>query len=246
MSLSYTHGREFLRQTWPYLEQQDTEGLAKHLSQYWPNEMLKALLSCEHEDAVKATLVCLSLAGTMSENASIAHCLNDDDPNTSALAEHALWSIWFRAGDESGNADIVQAVQLISENKLDQAIACLDRILLRLPNFAEAYNQRAIVYYLKEDYERSCSDCEATLRLNPHHFGAMAGLGHCCASLGDLDRALEAYCNCRGLHPRLEGIRQSIQQIRQNLSKKQALSDPPPLHPAHAVLPNPGGMRPKQ
>ena len=63
------------------------------------------------------------------------------------------------------------------------------------------------------------ADCRRTLRLNGHHFGALAGLAHSYASLGQLDRALNAYHHALRVHPRLEGIRQSISQIRAYLRR---------------------------
>jgi len=87
--------------------------------------------------------------------------------------------------------------------------------VVRCPTFAEAYNQRAIVLFLLGRYEQAAEDCLRALRLNPYHFGAMAGLGHCHASLGRWERALEAYHRTLQLHPRAEGIRQSIRQVQE-------------------------------
>lgn len=227
MTLSYSHGREFTRQIRPILERQDTEALLGRLSRWWPNEMLRAVLTCGCDDAAKTALVCLSLTGTMADTADIASLLHHDDPATAALAERALWSIWFRAGDDRANTSITQAVHLISENLLDKALDLLDGLVARCPTFAEAYNQLAIVHFLKGDYHRAIENCQEALRLNGHHFGAMAGLGHGYASLGKWKRALEAYCGSLQLHPRLEGIRQSIQQIRKGLDRVGSSSNSP-------------------
>lgn len=224
MSLSYTHGREFVTDMRPLLEYGDTHLISRHVCQFWSHEKLIGLLTCGHEEAIKSSLFCLSLVGTMSESAIIAPLLNDDDAPVAGMAEYAMWSIWFRAGDDKSNADLLEAVRLISQNKLNQGIHLLDKIVLRAPDFAEAFNQRAIAYFLQEDYLHAMADCEATLRLNPHHFGALAGLGHCYTAAGQLEKALEAYCYSLQLHPRLEGLRQSIQQIRKNLHGSAKIS----------------------
>lgn len=232
MSLSYTHGREFVCETRPILERQDAGELVRYLERRWPNASLLEMLSCGHEDAVKTALVCLAYRGTMAELSSIARFLGDDDPVTSAVAEHAMWCIWFRSGNESADAHLTRAVQLISESHMSEAIAELDELVSAHPWFAEAYNQRGIAYFLQEDYARSADDCRRALELNPYHFGAMAGLGHCYASLGQLDQALDAYCNALQLHPKLEGIRQSIQQIRATQGLPESRPDPGPRDPA--------------
>ncbi len=214
MSLSYSHGREFVEQVRPFLEKQDPHGLVRFLSTYWSRHQVRGLLGCGHTDAMKAAAACLALTGTSEDNAALAPLLHSEDPTLVAIAEHALWSIWFQSGDEVADGRLQRAVRLIGENDFDGAIECLDCLLVRCPDFAEAYNQRAITYFLKEDYRASLADCRRTLRLNPFHFGAMAGIGHCYASLGQLQMALEAYRRALQMHPRLEGVHQSIQQIR--------------------------------
>src|ERR1041385_6978179 len=169
MSLSYSHGREFVTDIRPLLEYGDIDLLVRHLAQYWADSKLVDMLTCGHEEAVRASLFCLSAIGTMEDNSAIAPLLNEDDAPIAAMAEYAMWSIWFRAGDQKANGDLLNAVRMISQNKLTQSVHLLDAIVQRYPDFAEAYNQRAIVYFLKEDYEHAIADCEITLQLNPHH-----------------------------------------------------------------------------
>lgn len=232
MHLSFSHGREFVSQIRPYLERHDPEGLLRHLERHWPVDQLRLLLETQNTEAIKVALVCLSMTGDMLDNARIAPFLGDEDSMTAALAEHAMWSIWFRGHDEIAGCELTRAVQLLSQNRLNSAVRCLNRLIKYRPDFAEAYNQRAIAYFLKEAYDRSIEDCEQALRLNPYHFGAMAGIGHCHAAMGRLECALAAYTRSLQMHPRLEGIRQSIRQIREKLTHVQA-----PASPSAAPLP---------
>jgi tetratricopeptide (TPR) repeat protein len=160
--------------------------------------------------------------------------LHDEDAETAGLAEHALWSIWFRAGTPQANLCLTRAIRLISEGHLDRGIRLLDAIIEEHPDFAEAYNQRAIAKFLQGEYEQVVADCEETLRLNPHHFGASAGLGHSYAARGLLDLALGAYRRTLGIHPRLEGIRQSMQQIRKCMARARAADAASPSSPSQA------------
>ena len=70
----------------------------------------------------------------------------------------------------------------------------LDQIIVIKPDFAEAWNKRATVYYLMEDYSDSLADIRATLALQPRHFGALAGFG----------MILEALDRKAGSDPRLQ------------------------------------------
>jgi tetratricopeptide (TPR) repeat protein len=230
MTLTYSHGREFVQQVLPFLQKHDPHGLVRYLQQHWPHHQLCELLVCGHDDAVKVAAACFTLTGTMDDNAVLAPILHEEDPGVVAMIEHAMWSIWFRAGDNDGNRRLQRAVRLIGENEYDAAIRCLDRLIARQPRFAEAYNQRAIAYFLKEAYAASLADCTRTLRINPFHFGAMAGVGHCQASLGRLDRALEAYDRALQMHPHMDGIRQSVQHIRSKMGVA-----PTPVYASRAV-----------
>jgi tetratricopeptide (TPR) repeat protein len=222
MGCSYSHGREFVQEVRPILDTGDLDVLLGHLSRYWSAERLTELLSCPHDDAVKIAVFCLSLIGNMSHATAIGRLLQADDPYVVNLAENAMWTIWFRASDEQGNALLRYAVRLIGESRLGEAVNCLSDLIARRPNFAEAYNQRAIDHFLSNDYPSAIRDCRHTLRLNPYHFGAMAGLGHCFAAMGRLNQALAAYRCTLWLHPRLEGIQRTIREVRRSLQQPHA------------------------
>ena len=222
MALTYTHGREFVRQVCPIIERRDIEALVCHLRCHWPNKDLRGLLGCGHDEAVKAALLCLSMVGDSGDCETVSKVLKEGDADTSMLAEHALWSVWFRAGGDEAGVQLQRAIYLVAEGQLTPAIRLLSDLLTRWPTFAEAYNQRAIAYFLKGEYSPAIYDCEQALRLNAHHFGALADLGHIWAILGRLESALDAYRRALALHPRLEGIRQSIQQVRHCLQQRRA------------------------
>lgn len=227
MGITYTLGREFASELRPIVERYDGQAVADYLQQYWPAPRLVELLSCGHDEAVKIALLGLSLIGTTRDNRAIARLLHDDDAFTAAMAEHALWSTWFRGGDHEANRTLKRAVHLLSRDRLDDAISILNDLTRRCPRFAEVFNQLAIAHFLKGNHAEAIENCHCTLELNPYHFGAMAGLGHCCASLGKLDLALEAYHDALHLNPRMQGIRQSIQEVRARCRRQHA----PPTNP---------------
>ena len=53
-----------------------------------------------------------------------------------------------------------------------------DKVILSAPDYAEGYNQRAFIRFLREDYDNALADLEIVLELEPNHFGASSGLYH--------------------------------------------------------------------
>jgi len=221
MGLSYRDGQEFIGQARPLIERQDTEGLIAYLGRSWPRDRLIALLNCQNNDAAKTALVCLSILGTMADCPTIAALLHREDAATVSFAEIALRSIWLRAGDAQANIALNRAVQLISQERYTDAAERLTQLIVRCPDFAEPYNQRAIVRLLQDHYARAIEDGQQSLMLNPYHFGAMVSLGHCHAAQGHFRSALHMYRAALRVHPRLEGIPELIQQVGQCLPQQR-------------------------
>jgi len=183
---------------------------------------LLALLQAPQREVVLAAAARLGICGRMADTPMLARLLHHGDSEVVATAEQSLWAIWLRAGDEVSNGMLAEAVQMMNAGRYDAAVGVLDALVGRSPGFAEAYNQRAIAWYMMDKHLRSVADCRRTLALNPWHFGAAAGLGHSYAQLGFYERALDAYHAALKLHPRMDGIRQAIRQIRELLVRQSS------------------------
>ncbi len=169
-----------------------------------------------------ANLVCLALTGTMSESPPIAAMLHDEDATTTAFAEQALWSIWFRASDEQANRTLSLAVRIMVRDEYLPAIEWLSILALCRPEFAEAFNQRAVARFLVGQYEQAVRDTGSALRLNPLHFGAMATQGHCHVAQGEPMLGVEMYHAALQIHPRMEGIRETLEEVWSRMQRQQA------------------------
>ncbi|MFX6023288.1 tetratricopeptide repeat protein, partial [Acinetobacter baumannii] len=77
--------------------------------------------------------------------------------------------------------------------KSDVALKLLDSVIKLRPDYTEAWNRRATLHYLRNDYVRSLEDIQQVLAREPRHFGALAGLGMIMQDLGEEKRALEAF-----------------------------------------------------
>jgi tetratricopeptide (TPR) repeat protein len=177
---------------------------------------LQRLLISNDVKTRRAAALALGLIGTMESNPVLAAALHDCDTMVKLSAADALWELWFRSGTPEQNRRLRQAA---GESDSRLARIELDELILHAPDFAEAYNQRAIWFFKRGEFARAVEDCERTLRLNPHHFGAAAGLGQCFLRLGKRRAALRAFQTALQINPALEHLHDAIRTLQQSLDR---------------------------
>ncbi len=177
---------------------------------------LQRLLFSNDVKTRRAAALALGLIGTMESNPSLAAALHDSDSLVQMSAADALWELWFREGTPDQNRKLRHAS---SESDMNLARIELDELILNAPTFAEAFNQRAIWFFKRGEFARAVEDCERTLRLNPHHFGAAAGLGQCLVKLGKRRAALRAFQTALQINPALEHLHEAIRTLEQSLDR---------------------------
>jgi tetratricopeptide (TPR) repeat protein len=136
--------------------------------------------------------------------------LRGDDPARAAQAEAALWAMWCRSGRPELDGQLAEAVAAMEGRDFAGAERRLTRLVESAPAWAEAWNKRATVRYLAEDYDGAVADCEATLARKPHHFGALAGQGLCHMALEQYGPAAAMFRRALEVHPHLEGVRRNL------------------------------------
>jgi tetratricopeptide (TPR) repeat protein len=176
---------------------------------------LARLLASTDARTRRASVLALGLIGTVEATAAVAALLRDQDPLTQRFASDALWELWFRGGTAEENKLLERAARGRDHS---QARSDLDTLIRQAPNFAEAYNQRAIWFFKRGEFARAVDDCEATLRLNPYHFGAAAGLGQCYLKLGKPRAALRAFRTALEINPSLDHLRDTIRSLEEALN----------------------------
>ncbi|HLL89372.1 MAG TPA: tetratricopeptide repeat protein [Tepidisphaeraceae bacterium] len=204
----------FVAAVQPLLAERDLHGLCGLIRSKWKPKQLVDLLHCSHEDARKVAALSLGLVGGKRCIRDLSDRLRDPDPVVNQMAEHALWSIWIRAGNAAANRSLLRGLRELNQKSFDAAIAHFTTATEEDPTFAEAYNQRAIAAYLQERWQASADDCRAATERMPCHFGAWAGLGHCLAHLGRTDEAIASYEKALAIHPHLDCVRQAVQTLR--------------------------------
>jgi tetratricopeptide (TPR) repeat protein len=127
--------------------------------------------------------------------------LKSSDLNIRERATSQLWRIWFWQKGKIPLEQIEESERLLAEGNVAAAASILDNLVDALPDFAEAWNRRAVLKFMNQNYDRAIADCEMVLKLNPVHFGALHGLGLCHAALGNYSAAIRAFRSALDIQP---------------------------------------------
>jgi tetratricopeptide (TPR) repeat protein len=180
---------------------------------------LQRLLTDADEHARRAAALALGFLGTMRSNRALAEALRDPDTLVRKFAAESIWEVWYRGGAADHGWQLRQAMGLPDHA---QALAALDDLIRDAADFAEAYNQRAILYFRRAEYARAVADCETVLRLNPFHFGAASGMGQCYLRMNRPRAALRALQQALEINPGLDNVREAIRELRATLGEREA------------------------
>lgn len=183
----------------------------------WSCAQVCRLLGDPDVDVRRVSAVVLGLLGDRAAVPCLTRALRDEDEQVNQMAEHGLWTIWFRACAPEAAEPFRQGVSLVAVEDYRGAVAKFKAATALDPDFCEAFNQCAIAHYFLGQWARSLADCIQAVRLVPTHFGAIAGMGHCYTQMGDLPRALRCYRHALRINPRMAAIAKAIERLETKL-----------------------------
>jgi tetratricopeptide (TPR) repeat protein len=139
------------------------------------------------------------------------------DEGSAKHVEARIWALWMQTPSDTAALLMVRAKAAMDAQKMDVALKLLDAVVKLRPDYVEAWNRRATVYYLQNDYTHSLEDIEQVLVREPRHFGALAGLGMIMQDLGDDKRALEAFRKALAVNPYLEKVPELVKTLTEKV-----------------------------
>jgi len=135
------------------------------------------------------------------------------DDDSAKYVENRIWAVWVASNSDTANLLMTRAKTAADGKDYDLAIKLLNAVIDIKPDFVEAWNRRATVYYTKKDFGRALADIQEVLAREPRHFGALSGLGIILQELGDDKHALEVFRRALAIHPRLERIPDLVKKL---------------------------------
>lgn len=183
---------------------------------------LARLLSSSSAQVRQAATLALGMIGSLESNKPLAAMLHDDHALVRQVASDSLWSLWFRASTPENNRELQRLMRLKPEEVGAEPILRGYKTLIdKAPKFAEAYNQRAILYFRLGDLAAAIADCTQALRQNPYHFGAASGMAQCYMKQKKLRAALRSYRRAHRINPNLDGVDEVIQSLERMLGEER-------------------------
>jgi tetratricopeptide (TPR) repeat protein len=104
------------------------------------------------------------------------------------------------------------------EKRYTSALDFLNEAIALNPDYAEAWNRRATVYFLRNDYAHAMYDINRTLELEPRHYGALTGMAEILRARGLKEQALKAYEQALQINPMMRDAQKSLLDLTEELS----------------------------
>jgi tetratricopeptide (TPR) repeat protein len=139
------------------------------------------------------------------------------DEASARHVEARIWALWLQTPSDTAALLMMRAKAATDAQNIDVALKLLDAVIKLRPDYIEAWNRRATLYYLKNDYARSIEDIQQVLIREPRHFGALAGLGMILQEAGDNKRALDAFRKALAIDPYLEKVPEMVKQLSEKV-----------------------------
>ena len=112
-----------------------------------------------------------------------------------------LWALWSMAPNEQAQSILDAGLTRFRAYDYAGAVQEFNRLVEYCPAYAEGYNQRAFVNYLRQDYGAALVDLDRAIDLSPHHIGAVSGRALTLMGLGRTDEARSAMLAAIALNP---------------------------------------------
>ena len=140
------------------------------------------------------------------------------DAESARRIDQQIWTLWTTPSDPVLAARMRDVMSARRMGDPVGAIKLLDQLIADYPTYAEAWNQRATLYYAIGDFFHSIADCGVVLQLEPRHFGALSGRSMMYLAQGKRALALKDMAAALAIHPFLEE-RRLFPELERNITR---------------------------
>lgn len=167
------------------------------------------------DDAAKKVLAAGETAegeGNISQDLLDKLKASESDSEAAALEEE-VWDAWLVSGSPTVDVLMQRGLEYQEADNLDAARDAFDRAIAILPDYAEAWNRRAVLFFNAGKYDEAIADLETALTREKRHFGAWIGLAMIFESIERPEAAMRAYEKALEIHPHAEAAVQGKKRL---------------------------------
>lgn len=129
----------------------------------------------------------------------------------------AIERLWLYTGSDTIDVLMERVLKAVAEQNLDLADKLSATVVELAPGYAEGWNRRALVAYLKGDAEAAMHALRRALVLEPNHFKALDGVAQVMRESGERKAALQAYERLMDIHPYWEGGGEALEALKREV-----------------------------
>ncbi len=117
------------------------------------------------------------------------------------VISNKMWELWTDAPDARSQTLLDRGMARREAWDLSGALDDFNQLVEYCPDYAEGYNQRAFVNYLRQDFDAALRDLNVTIEMSPNHIGALSGRALSLLGLRRLEDARAALSEALELNP---------------------------------------------
>lgn len=141
-----------------------------------------------------------------AENKNISQELLDKlkatkDEAEASMLEEEIWDAWLVSGSATVDTLMQRGLGYQKNDDLEAARDAFDKAIAILPEYAEGWNRRAVLFFNDGKYDEAIADLESAITYEPRHFGAWIGMAMIFESVDRPEAALKAYDKALEIHP---------------------------------------------
>jgi tetratricopeptide (TPR) repeat protein len=121
--------------------------------------------------------------------------------------------VWLNSYSDTANLLMQRAMVSMQAGDYPLALSLFDKLVAFEPDWAEAWNQRATTRFLTGDTDGAMADIGEVVKLEPRHFGALAGMGMIMQGEGLEKSALKIFKKALGIYPLEPNIQKLVEKL---------------------------------
>jgi tetratricopeptide (TPR) repeat protein len=146
--------------------------------------------------------------------------IKTNDLNNAKKLEKKIWSVWSKHPNDKGLTEKMKfGTELMQYGDYYYALKVFNNIIINDPQWSEAWNKRATIYFLMNEFKNSLDDIDKVLNIEPRHFGALSGQARIFIKLQKYEKAIKSIERALKFYPSFRS-RELIPEIKRLIKEE--------------------------